>query len=263
MIETHYIKYPWRDFWTGMLLVTGSGGCVLIDTAFEDAADQVILPFLGGLGMGLDSIKLVVNTHSHGDHVEGNGKLRELTPAKFALHQLGDSRLAPDILLADGMILEMGDIRLEVIHAPGHSPDSVCILEPSTGTLFTGDSVQGRGTLNIGIALYSQPAVYRESMVKLRERCRRGDIRRLILGHPELPSNGVVEEPEALAFLDLSIQAVDDYAETMRNHPEADAARLRNLLLKDHGVTATPNWPELSYLTAEAHIRERQSASRA
>lgn len=48
--------------------------------------------------------------------------------------------------LADGHVFDLGGRKLSVIHTPGHSRGSVCIFDEQTGTLFTGDNVQGMAT---------------------------------------------------------------------------------------------------------------------
>ena len=265
MEKVYYIRHPWHGFWTGMYLITGNDGHILVDSAFENAITDTLEPFLKNIGSSLDSIKYVINTHAHGDHVEGNAKLRELTPAKFGIFHTGAESLRhsgfePDILLYDDMTLDWCGSSIKIIHTPGHSDDSICILEQTTGTLMTGDSIQGKGSLNIGLALYQNPAEYRKSLLKIKELCLAKKIRRIMLGHPELPArSGVVEEPEVLSYINDSILTVDNYTKTaqelIRENPKADRALLRNRLLELYGVDKNPSWPELSYGTAGAYLK--------
>ncbi len=75
----------------------------------------------------LASIGLVLNTHSHSDHVACNGQLKELLPgAKFPK-------------LTDGAEFSFGGATVRALATLGHSPDSFCLLEPTTGALFTRD----------------------------------------------------------------------------------------------------------------------------
>lgn len=107
-------------------------------------------------GKSLD-LKYIVNTHGHGDHTCGNGKVKALTGAKIIMHPLDDQLFnspegrersrqwgfAPspdaDILVNDGDTISAGDVSLQVIHTPGHSPGGICLL--SDGNLFTGDTL--------------------------------------------------------------------------------------------------------------------------
>jgi glyoxylase-like metal-dependent hydrolase (beta-lactamase superfamily II) len=77
----------------------------------------------------------VVNTHGHGDHVNGNARAQELTGAASAAHPL----LTPDVPLADRQEISVGSLRLVAFHVPGHSPDHIALYEPDHQILFTGD----------------------------------------------------------------------------------------------------------------------------
>jgi hydroxyacylglutathione hydrolase len=80
--------------------------------------------------------KYVINTHGHGDHTAGNDYLKRVG-AKVVAHRL--SKIGKDVAVADGDVLKLGEIRVSVIHTPGHSPDSICLLVD--GKLLTGDTL--------------------------------------------------------------------------------------------------------------------------
>jgi hydroxyacylglutathione hydrolase len=102
-------------------------------------------------------LKYIVNTHGHGDHTCGNKAMKALTGAKILMHEIDDrvfnspqgqamSRSwgfepspPADITLKDGDFITVGDVSLEVIHTPGHSPGGICLL--GDGNLFTGDTL--------------------------------------------------------------------------------------------------------------------------
>ncbi len=80
---------------------------------------------------------LIINTHGHFDHTGCNENLARLTGARIAAHELTNVR--HELPLKDGDSLRVGDLELAVLHTPGHSPDSICILVEDN--LFTGDTV--------------------------------------------------------------------------------------------------------------------------
>ncbi|MCW4047216.1 MAG: MBL fold metallo-hydrolase [Candidatus Bathyarchaeota archaeon] len=83
------------------------------------------------------NLKYIISTHSHSDHTAGNEELRSLFRAKTVAHVLSKSR--PDIAVNDGDALTLGTVRIKIIHTPGHTPDSICLL--ADGKLLTGDTL--------------------------------------------------------------------------------------------------------------------------
>ena len=85
-------------------------------------------------------IVTIVNTHGHGDHTAGNAALKERTGARVVIHELdGDRYPAADVLLSDEETLQLGDLTVDVIHTPGHTPGGICLH--ARGNLFTGDTL--------------------------------------------------------------------------------------------------------------------------
>ena len=82
--------------------------------------------------------KYIINTHGHFDHVLGNEQVAEETAAKIVQHK--NSQLRKDVAVGDGDAIEIGSIRLRVLHTPGHSKDSICLLL-NDRFLFTGDTL--------------------------------------------------------------------------------------------------------------------------
>ncbi len=79
----------------------------------------------------------VINTHSHHDHVEGNEAVVKRTGAIVVAHE--KSPVRKDIGVKDGDMVEIGSLKVRVIHTPGHCPDHVCLL--IDGKLLTGDTL--------------------------------------------------------------------------------------------------------------------------
>jgi len=98
-------------------------------------------------------IVTIVNTHGHGDHTAGNMALRALTGAKIVIHALDADRFPDaDVQLKDEKNLPLGELTIDVIHTPGHTPGGICLHVQ--GNLFTGDTLfvgdSGRTDLNGG-----------------------------------------------------------------------------------------------------------------
>lgn len=83
------------------------------------------------------NLKYILATHSHRDHMGAMARLRNSTGATFAAFE---SITGVDMPLADGDQLRVGGVRIDVIHTPGHSPDSICLLI-NEQMLVTGDTL--------------------------------------------------------------------------------------------------------------------------
>lgn len=81
--------------------------------------------------------KYIINTHSHFDHVLGNEQIAKVTKAKIIQHK--DSQLEKDIAVSEGDVIRVGSIEMKVVHTPGHSKDSMCLV--LDGMVFTGDTL--------------------------------------------------------------------------------------------------------------------------
>jgi hydroxyacylglutathione hydrolase len=84
------------------------------------------------------SAKYIINTHSHFDHVLGNEQVAKVTGAKIIQHQA--SQLEKDMTVSEGDTISIGNIKLRVVHTPGHSKDSICMILDGE-LVFTGDTL--------------------------------------------------------------------------------------------------------------------------
>lgn len=91
-------------------------------------------------------IEHVLETHNHADHVSGHGRLARATGATIHVSELAGAEY-PHEAFADGWTLDLGDVRIEAIHTPGHRPEHTSFLlrDRSRGdepwAVLTGDSL--------------------------------------------------------------------------------------------------------------------------
>ena len=83
-------------------------------------------------------LKYIINTHGHSDHTAGNAELRSIFNAKIVAHRL--SRINAAVKVDDGDVIRIGSIPIKVIHTPGHTSDSICLLVDNQ-KLLTGDTL--------------------------------------------------------------------------------------------------------------------------
>jgi glyoxylase-like metal-dependent hydrolase (beta-lactamase superfamily II) len=148
-VIVHQLKVGPMDVFAYVVGCETTRCAALIDPAAE--VDRVVA---AATADGLE-VTLILNTHPHGDHTAGNLRAKQATGAPIAVHRDagpllatalrpamaalvgGDPSPPADRLLDDGEILAIGDLRLRVIHTPGHSPGGMCLV--GHGAVFTGD----------------------------------------------------------------------------------------------------------------------------
>jgi len=120
-------------------------GIVTFFTPFEGICgklrktpEEFIVKEISKLGL---TIKYILITHGHIDHIGAARELKRITGAPVSIHPLDAPALnfRSDIPLSDGQQIPLGTFNILVIHTPGHSPGGVCFSAP--GAVFTGDSL--------------------------------------------------------------------------------------------------------------------------
>jgi glyoxylase-like metal-dependent hydrolase (beta-lactamase superfamily II) len=129
----------------------GSREAIAIDTA-TPSVDWLT----GALAERGWTLKLVVSSHRHWDHIGDNAAVVARTGATLAAHVLDRPGLevpqplyapfpivpsVPALDLAEGSLIRFGEIVLDVLHTPGHTEGSVCLLASGERLLFSGDTL--------------------------------------------------------------------------------------------------------------------------
>ncbi|HEU5442082.1 MAG TPA: MBL fold metallo-hydrolase [Ktedonobacterales bacterium] len=128
------------DMGCASYIVGGDGACAVVDPRWDAVAQYLGLARQQGL-----TITAILETHTHADHVSGATRLAARTGAPIYIHDAATVSY-PRRTLHDGDLLTVGSVRIEVLHTPGHSMDSTCLLvhdasgaEPSR--LLSGDTL--------------------------------------------------------------------------------------------------------------------------
>jgi glyoxylase-like metal-dependent hydrolase (beta-lactamase superfamily II)/rhodanese-related sulfurtransferase len=128
-----------------------SGGCrsYLIGCA-ESCAAALIDPELSQIDRYLAlaarhglRIRYVIDTHTHADHFSATRELARRLDVPIVMHQAGPAPFV-DMRLGDGESIVLGKLRINVMHTPGHTRDSMCLHVENR--LFTGDTLLIGGT---------------------------------------------------------------------------------------------------------------------
>jgi glyoxylase-like metal-dependent hydrolase (beta-lactamase superfamily II) len=94
------------------------------------------------------ALKFLLVTHAHGSHIRSLRRLKEKFGGKLCLHEHDyellkktDARLEPDLFIRDGQKLPLGEVRIKVLHTPGHTPGSVCFWLERAKLIFSGSTL--------------------------------------------------------------------------------------------------------------------------
>lgn len=136
---------PYYAFETGcasyFLGCATSGEAAIVDPLYGDIQKHV--DFAKSKNM---SITHVIDTHLHADHRSGGFELAGRTGAKYCLHESANVSI-PFTPLRDGDLIALGNVEIHVLHTPGHTPESICMLvvdarrSPEPWFLLSGDTL--------------------------------------------------------------------------------------------------------------------------
>ena len=152
-------------------LIYGEEIC-LIDSGVA-GSEKIILDYLKRTGRSPEEIKRLILTHAHPDHIGGAAAIKRISGCTVAAHaaekawiedvdlqakerpvpgffSLVGGSVQVDRTLQDGEVLHLdGDLALQVLHTPGHSPGSLSLWLAGDGALFSADAVPIAGDMPI------------------------------------------------------------------------------------------------------------------
>ena len=242
-------------------LVIGAQRAVLFDSGLGVAGIRDVVRRLTTLPV------TVVNSHTHFDHVGGNHEFDDVrnlnvpfslasargevsrSLAAYASETLADDRVCGPLPagvtsreyaiptwrisghIRDGEVVDLGDRKLEILSTPGHTPDSICLLDRPNGLLFTGDTYYS-GEIYLWAPETSVPE-YSAAIDKLAEL--EPVLKKLLPAH-----GSPVAEPKRLVELQSALQEIA--ARRVHAEPAPDG---RQLFKFEHFSIQMPAEPRL------------------
>jgi glyoxylase-like metal-dependent hydrolase (beta-lactamase superfamily II) len=132
-------------------------------------------------GVGKKRVDQVILTHNHFDHT---GNLLEIIERYHPKVYAFTEGSYVDELLSDGQFIRIADRTCQIIHAPGHSSDSICVYSPEDATLFSGDT---------SLRILSIGGTYPLEFIRTLELINSLKIRHLFPGHENPINKGIAE----------------------------------------------------------------------
>jgi len=122
---------------------------IIIDPGLDLSSEAN--PILNYITVTKLNVKFIVNTHGHDDHIKGDALFQQKYNVPICVHTLDEhfiqdsekGKFPPNLLLKDGGLIKVGNETLKVLHTPGHTPGSICLIGEKL--VFTGDTLFAGG----------------------------------------------------------------------------------------------------------------------
>ena len=112
-------------------LIDTGDGLILIDPGYSNTL-YLVVRSIYELGFNPKDIKYIINTHWHGDHTEATRAMADLTGAKNLIGRYDEEKakkyFEPDILIKDGDVLSLGNVKISFMETPGHTKGTISIF---------------------------------------------------------------------------------------------------------------------------------------
>ncbi len=192
-------SYPWTNMWENncnSYILKKNATTVLVDPGLKRYVPALLISAKQD-GISEDDISLVINTHAHPDHLDGNAHflernikvalseeeakfLRATGKEFFSMFGLAQPAGQIDISLQEG-VFTIDDLELEILLTPGHSPGSICVYWPEKKALISGDVIFAES-----VGRTDFPGGSSELLKQSIERLATLDVEYLLPGHNEI-----------------------------------------------------------------------------
>jgi len=125
--------------YTYLLADPATKEAVLIDPVIDNSERDAKLVTEMGL-----TLKFVMNTHVHADHITGTGRLKKLLPGCQSV-LAKKAQAQADLMVIEGSKVEFGSQVLDIVETPGHTEGCITYIDRQNGRAFTGDALLIRG----------------------------------------------------------------------------------------------------------------------
>lgn len=226
----HKITIPYKDIFTTVCTVRTDAGVMLFDSAsYVGDADNYIVPMLEELEITAEDLKYVFISHDHLDHSGALGELLFHFPDVTVLS--GSTHLKERF--SDYKVYSPYDGEtfldvLMVVTIPGHTDESMAILDKRTNTLITGDCLQVYGIFGSQdwAANITFPVEHLEAIEKLR----RMEIDEIYTAHDYYPfGTSVRGKNEVSALLDGCVEPLEKIKNLICENPLKNDAEIREI----------------------------------
>jgi len=222
------LEIPYKDIFATVYVLKGTKGTILFDTAdAQRDVEEQIVPMLEMIGVKAEELNFVFISHNHRDHAGGLKWVMEHYPQACILSRSADLR--EQYADFDFHMPEDGEIIAEqfrVVTIPGHTHDSMALLDTQTHTLITGDCLQMYGifgSTDWACAIYF-PELHKPAVEKVRQL----DVECICTAHDYHPYGFCYRGREAVErALDACIEPLEQIKSIIVNNPDVDDAAVR------------------------------------